>query len=133
MFIRNRQLDSLKKPPAKMVTAMNIKDMPLESSPRWEWIKYQLRIRGSSAANLARQLGVTDRAIRATKHNPYPRVERAIAAALGTQPVKLWPERWNPDGTPHRMRPKRSETNVTYIQKHTPAYDLGHRKYRSEA
>ncbi|WP_306102479.1 helix-turn-helix domain-containing protein [Pseudomonas sp. SJZ079] len=114
MFIRNRPLDSLKKPPAKMVVAMNVKDVPHDPARRWEWIKYQLRVRGSSAANLARQLGITDRAIRATKERSYPRVERAIAAALGTTPEMLWPERWNNDGTPMRQRPNRAEHSMQY-------------------
>ncbi len=95
-----------------MVVAMNAKDIPLDPASRWEWIKYQLRIRGSSAAKLARQLGITDRAIRATKERAYPRVERAIAAALDTVPAKLWPERWNDDSTPKRLRPNRAEQSV---------------------
>ncbi|MNN29348.1 DNA-binding transcriptional regulator Nlp [compost metagenome] len=109
MFIRNRPLDDLKKPPAKMVVAMNIDDMPHDPVQRWEWIKYQLRVRGNSAAQLARQLGITSRAIRAAKQRAYPNVERAIARALDTTPDKLWPERWNSDGTPHRQRPRRAE------------------------
>ena len=109
MFIRNRQLNGLKKPPAKMVVAMNLKDIPLDPAKRWEWIKYQLRVHGCPPAELARQLGITDRPVRAVKHAPYPRIERAIAQALGTEPVVLWPERWNLDGTPKRQRPKRAE------------------------
>ena len=97
-----------------MVYAMNVLDMPDDPAKRWEWIKYRLRIGGSSAAKLARQLGVTDRAIRATKNSPYPRIERAIASALGVMPVVLWPDRWNSDGTPKRRRPNRAECALTY-------------------
>lgn len=119
-----------------MVVAMNAKDIPLDPASRWEWIKYQLRIRGSSAAQLARQLGITDRAIRATKERPYPRVERAIAAALNTVPAKLWPERWNGDDTPKRLRPNRAEQSVsaqyTEYPKDSVYRPVPHRKTQAE-
>ena len=56
--------------------------MPTDPTSRWEWIKYQLRVRGTSMAKLARQLEVTDRAIRNAKSTPYPRIERSLADAL---------------------------------------------------
>lgn len=110
--------------------------MPREPSRRWEWIKYQLRVRGSSAADLARQLGITDRAIRATKTRPYPRIERAIAGALGVLPAQLWPERWNADGTPHRQRPNRAESTKQYrytdAGKDSDCCPVAHRKTGTE-
>lgn len=133
MFIRNRPLDGLKKPPAKMVVAMNVNEIPHDPAQRWEWIKYQLRARGSSAANLARQLGITDRAIRAAKERSYPRVERAIAAALDTTPQALWPERWNADGTPLRQRPKRAERLQDQPAKDSRYCPVPHRKNGKEA
>lgn len=131
MFSRNRQLNGLKKPPAKMVVAMNPKDIPLDPAMRWEWIKYQLRIHGCPPAELARQLGITDRPVRAVKHAPYPRIERAIAQALGTEPVVLWPERWNLDGTPKRQRPNRAE-RLARRAKDTGCAPVPHRKTRKE-
>lgn len=119
-----------------MVVAMKTKDIPNDPASRWEWIKYQLRIRGSSAAKLARQLGITDRAIRATKERAYPRVERAIAAALDTEPAKLWPERWNGDNTPKRQRPNRAEQSVyqhyTECAKDSVYRPVTHRKTQAE-
>lgn len=90
---------------------MDISDMPRDPSARWEWIKYQLRVHGCPPAELARQLGVTDRAIRAVKQNPYPRIEREIAEKLGASPQQLWPERWDAEGNPYRQRPNRAEKN----------------------
>lgn len=90
---------------------MDITDLPRDIDARWEWIKYQLRIRGCSPAELARQMGVTDRAIRAVKHAPYPRIEREIANRLGTTPQLLWPDRWDVSGNPNRQRPNRAEKN----------------------
>jgi Ner family transcriptional regulator len=101
--------------------------MPTDPASRWEWIKYQLRIRGTSMAALARQLRVTDRAIRNAKSTPYPRVERSLAKALSLDPAEIWPERWNPDGTPHRQRPGRAEINASY-NKDTGLYPVGHCK-----
>lgn len=137
MFIRNRPLNGTKKPPAKMVVAMNIADMPQDPAKRWEWIKYQLRIHGCSPAELARRLRITDRAIRAVKHTPYPRIERAIASVLGTDPMQLWPERWNSDGTPLRQRPNRAESTVQYhyseLAKDSRYVPVPHRKTGTEA
>jgi Ner family transcriptional regulator len=116
---------------------MDANNMPRDPAQRWEWIKYQLRIRNSSADDLARQLNVTDRAIRAVKTTPYPRIERAIAAALDTQPMLLWPERWNSDGTPKRQRPNRAETTVQYHctehAKDSRYVPVPHRKTGTEA
>ncbi len=103
--------------------------MPRDPAQRWEWIKYQLRLKGSSTADLARQLGVTDRAIRAVKTTPYPRMERAIAKALGVKPQKLWPERWNSDGNPKRQRPNRAESRA----KDSRYAPVPHRKTGTEA
>ncbi len=104
-------------------------NIPRDPAQRWEWIKYQLRIRGSSTAELARQLGVTDRAIRAVKTTPYPRIERAIAVALGIKRQQLWPERWNSDGSPKRKRPNRAESRA----KDSRYAPVPHRKTSTEA
>jgi len=141
MFIRNRQLDSLKKPPAKMVVAMSTTDIPavipadIPTNPeaRWEWIKYQLRIRGSSAAKLAQVLKVTDRAIRATKSHPYPRIERAIAETLDVEVAVIWPERWNADGSPLRQRPNSAEKRQPLPPKNSRYCPVSHRKTGTEA
>ncbi|WP_257154449.1 helix-turn-helix domain-containing protein [Pseudomonas sp. ICMP 8385] len=101
--------------------------MPTDPSNRWEWIKYQLRVRGTSMAELARQLEVTPRAIRNAKSTPYPRIERSLARALCLEPADIWPERWNADGTPHRQRPGRAEINTSCI-KDTGLQPFGHCK-----
>lgn len=112
---------------------MNTADIPLDPAQRWEWIKYQLRTNGTSLAKLARELRVSGPAIKNVKRTAYPRMERAIAGALDLQVEVLWPERWNADGTPQRLRPKRPEAIAADMQKHNPAYDLGHRKTGTEA
>lgn len=107
---------------------MNTTEIPLDPLLRWEWIKFQLRARGTSLAALSRELGVSDTAVKNAKRTAYPRMERAIAAALGLQPVALWPERWNANGTPSRLRPRRAENNAVYGQEHNQGCALGHVK-----
>ncbi|WP_426111254.1 helix-turn-helix domain-containing protein [Pseudomonas sp. DSP3-2-2] len=106
-------------------------DIPLDMERRWEWIKFQLRVRGTNLAELAREHKLNERAIRNAKLRPYPRVERAIALALGLKPIQLWPERWNVDGTPIRQRPNRAEANSVY-RKHTGDSPVGHSKTQQE-
>ena len=125
-----------KKPPARWLLwtqRMNKADIPLDPANRWEWIKYQLRANGTSLAKLARDLKVTGPAVKNTKRTAYPRMERAIAKSLGLAPIDLWPERWNTNGSPKRLRPKRAEVMATDTQKHNAAYDLGHRTTVGEA
>lgn len=114
---------------------MNTFEIPQDPSLRWEWIKYQLRARGTSLAKLARSLDVTGPAVKNAKASPYPRIERAIADALDLSPVQLWPERWDANGNPCRRRPNRSESQPNNTQEktqHNPGYDLGHRKTRTD-
>lgn len=68
--------------------------VPQHPLHRNEWIKYQLRIRGSSMSELARRLGVTRQAVRNALTSPYPKMERAIAWEIGREPADIWPERY---------------------------------------
>lgn len=84
--------------------------IPKDPTLRWEWIKFQLRAKGTSLSDLARKLGVERNAVNNVKRVAYPRMECAIAKALGLKPVQIWPERWN-KSAPIRQRPSRSESN----------------------
>lgn len=112
---------------------LDLAQMPSDPAQRWEWIKYQLRVHGCPPAELARRLDITDRAIRAVKHLPYPRIERAIAKTLGVFPMQLWPERWNKDGTPLRQRPNRAESLPSSAGKDSRYAPVSHRKTGTEA
>ena len=68
--------------------------IPSDPVQRNEWIKFQLRIRGSSMSQLARDLGVTRQAVRNALSSRYPRMERVIAAEIGLNPATIWPERY---------------------------------------
>lgn len=112
---------------------MNTTEVPLDPGLRWEWIKFQLRAKGTSLAKLARELDVSGPAVKNVKRTAYPRMERAIAKALDLDVKEIWPERWDANGNPNRMRPKRSEIMPARTQKNNPAYVLGHRKTGTEA
>ena len=92
--------------------------VPLDGFARKEWIKFQLRVRGSSLSALARELGVSRHAPRLALVKPYPKMERAIADKLGLKPMELWPERYDETGQPNRTkgRPKPSRHVDTVTQ-----------------
>lgn len=77
-----------------MSTRPSVSDIPSDPVQRNEWIKFQLRMRGSSLSKLARRLGVTRQAVRNALSSPYPKMERAIAAELELRPEDIWPERY---------------------------------------
>jgi len=79
--------------------------IPLDPRIRREWIKFQLRARGSSFSAVARELGIDRRNVQVALARPYLRVERAIAHKLGFEPQQLWPERFNADGSRKRAKP----------------------------
>jgi len=83
--------------------------IPTDSDQRWEWIKYQLRMRGSSLALIAKALDIPRQSVANAKRVRYPRVERAIARKLDMAPRDIWPDRWHPDGAPLRERPNMGE------------------------
>ena len=59
--------------------------------------KAELRIRGTSLAKLARELGVSGTSMSLVSMGKHrsKRIEIAIANALGQSPEKLWPERYS--------------------------------------
>lgn len=90
-----------------MSTELDHTTIPADPVQRNEWIKYQLRMRGTSMAALARRLGVTRQAVRNALAGPYPRMERIIAAELGLPPEVIWPERYrDAEGSGGRRRRK---------------------------
>lgn len=79
------------------------KQIPLDPKHRQSWIVYQLHRQGTSLAEIGRSLGVSRFAPSQALRRPYPRMEVAIAEALGLSPQALFPERYpNEDQTcPH--------------------------------
>lgn len=63
---------------------------------RHEQIKMQLRLAGSSLAQVARELGVQTSTVAAVSRGKSRsrRIEDGIAAKLGHTPQQLWPDRY---------------------------------------
>lgn len=68
-------------------------DIPQNNQLRWEWIKYQLHVRGTSFAELARADDVDSTTIRNAKRMSCPRVEYLLADTLEIPVWELWPDR----------------------------------------
>jgi len=58
------------------------------------WIQYQLRLKKSSYAQIARRLGITRQAVRKCVLSPPPRIAEAISSDLGISSRRLWPNRY---------------------------------------
>ena len=109
-------------------------DIPTNPTARWEWFKYQIRSRGLTLAELSRRLGVELGTLASVNRTPYPRMERAIAAALDLKPAVIWPERWNNDGTPCRQRPNRAEKSASTLSLHDSGSNaIAHRQLARRA
>ena len=67
-----------------------------EARASHERLKAELRIRGTSLAQIARDLGVTNTTVSlvALGKQRSQRVERALADAMTTTPADLFPERY---------------------------------------
>jgi Ner family transcriptional regulator len=72
--------------------------VPTNPSARLAWLSYQLKLRGSSVAALARQEGVNPAALHRAMNNSSSHLERAIATALGMPVQTIFPERYDARG-----------------------------------
>ena len=70
--------------------------------PDWPWwrVKAALEERGTTLAATARSIGLTKAAANRTKVVPGPRMQAAIAAAIGLSPMAIWPSRYTAEGRP---------------------------------
>jgi len=76
--------------------------IPKEPTERWEWIKYQLRLKGYSLRRLGKEYGVTHGAVDAVSNQHLPKWERIVADKIGLLPQEIWPERYDKNGLPIR-------------------------------
>lgn len=66
---------------------------------RAEWVKYQLRLRGTNLNRLAQLSGCGRSTMTGVWHRSNARVEALLAETLGVSPYYLFPERYHSDGT----------------------------------
>jgi len=62
---------------------------------------------GTNLQQLSFSHGYRAGVLRNALHGPAPRYERLIAEQIGTTPQKIWPSRYNVDGTPKSGRGER--------------------------
>lgn len=98
------------------------KQLLSDPAKRRAWIIYKVNLQGRSLADVAREAGVTRQALYHSLRIPYPRMEKALADALGLTPAQLFPERYDADGIPNRQRGRRrkSATKATHKQHTAP-------------
>lgn len=100
--------------------------IPTDPDQLWEWVKFQLRLRGSSLARIGQELSIPRQSVNNAKRVRYPRVERAIARKLDMAPRDIWPDRWQPDGAPVRDRPNMGERKHNRASQHTKSNAIAH-------
>lgn len=81
---------------------MGSSEVPLDLKKRREWIKYQLKIKGLSLAEIGRKHCISRQVVSTALYRSNPRWEHEIASALDMRPVELWPERYDNLGIPLR-------------------------------
>lgn len=73
-------------------------DIPKEPAVRRAWVIYQLRVRGLSLSQLAKEVGVSQQAMSEALMRPSSHLEPVIAEALGVAVEQLFPERFGAAG-----------------------------------
>jgi Ner family transcriptional regulator len=66
---------------------------------RWNWIRFQLSIKGLSISSVAREHGVRSQTLSSCRNQPYPKMEKIIAEKIGYSEKEIFPDRFNTDGT----------------------------------
>jgi len=95
---------------------------PDTAKSRLAWIRNQLKARGFSITEVARHLGVSRTAINNLVVVAYADVQAFIAECLGVKPQQLWPDRYEPDGSP--LPTGRAVKSVPYRDAPASALDL---------
>lgn len=90
-----------------------------------EIVKAEVRRRGITLTQLALDNDLSPAACRVALIRPFHRAEQAIAAFIGVPARKIWPDRYDPDGTPRhphaRSRHLKARATGAASQKHEAA------------
>lgn len=91
---------------------------------RWEWIKYQLCLQGSSIAKVAQAIPTRPTYLHKLKTLQCPRYEIKLAEALNMTPQSLFPDRYDEQGLPRRGRSGVKKANGSKLPKRPAARNL---------
>lgn len=85
-------------------TPMQTTQSPKKASENWHRadIVAALRKADWSLNQLSKHHGYAQGSLGQALDRPYPKAERLIAEAIGTDPEVIWPERYYPDGSRRR-------------------------------
>jgi Ner family transcriptional regulator len=86
-------------------------DIPTDPEARRAWVVYQLHLKHTSLAAIARSHGLSAHACGKALRVPSARMEQALAEALDLKPEVLFPERYREDGV-RKIRTSGSRTNI---------------------
>jgi len=84
------------------MSSKSCSEVPHDLEKKREWIKYQLKIKGLSLAEIGRKHNISRQVVSTALYRPSPRWEHEIASALDMLPSELWPERYDNLGIPLR-------------------------------
>lgn len=78
--------------------------------PNWtkQRILYELRVRGTTAAALARREGLSRSTLYGAMEQPYPRVHSLISEVIGVKRQTIWPEYYDRRGQRLRTLTRRA-------------------------
>lgn len=60
------------------------------------WVRFKLNEKGLTFADIDRAAGLRTGIACLTARRPHPAGEKAIAEALGLDPIEIWPSRFDP-------------------------------------
>jgi len=87
-------------------------DIPKNPAQRRAWLAYQLRLKGLSIADLARQEDVSREAVAKAMNEPSSHLEEAIARTLERTVREIFPERYDHHG--RRLNRTREKQRTTH-------------------
>lgn len=79
-------------------------------------IKAALEKRGLTLTQAARRYGCQPASAWAAVGRPCFTGEQAIACALGIPPQQIWPDRYDPDGTPRHPRARHQDIGAAALR-----------------
>ena len=101
--LTNREYEPIVLPENNQVTATTVATTVVADWP-WHVVRAAILRRGLSLAEIAVQAGYQRATARCLSREPLPRLQAAVAAAIGYSPLAIWPSRYAPDGAPLARR-----------------------------
>ena len=91
----------------------------LKKNPDWtkQKIKHDLDVAQTSLRKISISMNWNPGTLKIVLTRRYPAAQEAVAKALNTSPMIIWPSRYNEDGTPKKSKPGRKARTNSNIKK----------------